>query len=93
MSLIVKDPGARIDLSVDWAAAYPEGQHLMASSWSVLPSEAGGVAVLAHAFGLTSASASVGGGIVGGSYRLTNRATLSDGQIDERSFDIRVEER
>jgi len=30
---------------------------------------------------------------VGRLYRLTNRVTLSDGQMDERSVTIRVEER
>ena len=38
-------------------------------------------------------SARLSGGIVGRVYRLTNRVTLSDGQVDERSVTMRVEER
>ena len=33
------------------------------------------------------------GGREGVSYRVTNRVTLSDGQIDERSLMVRVEQR
>jgi len=33
------------------------------------------------------------GGRVGQVYRLTNRGTLSDGQADDRSVTMRVEER
>lgn len=92
MTLMIKDPGARIDVSVDWGARYLDAANIIASSWTVAPDEAGGVTVAAHSFDLTRSAATLTGGIVGASYRLTNRATLSDGQIDERSFQIRVEE-
>lgn len=47
----------------------------------------------ATAFEAQRSSARLAGGIVGRLYRLTNRVTLSDGQMDERSVTIRVEER
>jgi hypothetical protein len=92
MTLMIKDPEARIDVSVDWGARYLNGQSVVASSWAVEPVEAGGIAIAAHSFDLTRSAATLTGGQVGASYRLTNRATLSDGQIDERSFLIRVEQ-
>lgn len=92
MTLMIKDPEARIDVSVDWGARYLDGQVLSASSWSVAPAEPGGIAIAAHSFAPLSATATLTGGAVGASYRVTNRAVLSDGQIDERSFEIRVEQ-
>ncbi|WP_443028026.1 phage fiber-tail adaptor protein [Sphingopyxis sp. Root1497] len=42
---------------------------------------------------LLRCAATLDGGEAGGVYRVTNRVTLSDGQIDERSLTLRVEER
>jgi hypothetical protein len=93
MAMIAKDPGTRIDFEFDWAAAYPDGQAVLASEWSVAPVEADGVAIAAAAHDLTQTTATLAGGIAGRVYRVTNRVTLSDGQIDERSAAVRVEER
>jgi hypothetical protein len=38
-------------------------------------------------------SATLTGGLAGRIYRITNRITLTDGQIDERSISLRVEAR
>lgn len=93
MTMMVKDPDSRIDFELDWAAAYPGGQAVTASVWTVIPDEAGGVAVAAAAHDLRQATVTLAGGVVGRVYRVTNRVTLSDGQIDERSMTVRVEER
>ncbi|MCI4589850.1 hypothetical protein MOK15_07070 [Sphingobium sp. BYY-5] len=92
MSLFVKDPQARIDHAIDWSA-YLAAQTLIASDWAVSPEEAGGVIVEATAFEAQRSSARLSGGVVGRLYRLTNHVILSDGQVDERSVTIRVEER
>ncbi len=92
MTLMIKDPEARIDVSVDWAARYLDDASVAASSWTVEPVEAGGIAIVGSSFDLSRTAATLTGGAVGASYRVTNRATLSDGQIDERSFQIRVEQ-
>ena len=92
MSLYAKDPEARIDHAIDWSA-YLAGQSIVASNWSVTPDEAGGVQVEADAHEAERTSARLSGGLVGRVYRVTNRVTLSDGQIDERSVTFRVEER
>jgi hypothetical protein len=93
MTMVVKDPDSRIDFEFDWAVAYPDGQAVTASVWTVAPGEAGGVAVAGAAHDLTRATATLAGGVAGRVYRVTNRVTLSDGQIDERSMTVRVEER
>jgi len=91
--MMVKDPGSRIDFEFDWAAAYPGGEAVVASDWTVLPDEIGGVAVAGAAHDLLQSTATLAGGIAGHVYRVTNRVTMSDGQIDERSMTVRVEER
>lgn len=93
MTLVVKDPGSRIDYEFDWGAAYPDGQAMVASEWIVAPGEVDGVAVVAAAHDLARATATLEGGAAGRVYRVTNRVTMSDGQIDERSMTVRVEER
>ena len=93
MTMMVKDPGSRIDFDFDWAATFPGGRTLAASHWTVAPAEAGGVAVAAASHGPARSTATLAGGIAGHVYRATNRVTMSDGQIDERSVAIRVEER
>lgn len=93
MTMMVKDPGTRIDFEFDWAAAYPGGQAVIASDWSVEPAEGGGVIVVGAAHDLLEVTVTLAGGIAGHVYRVTNRVTMSDGQIDERSMTMRVEER
>jgi hypothetical protein len=93
MTMMVKDPGTRIDFEIDWAAAYPDGQAIVASVWTVVPGEEGGLSIAGSAHDLTQATVTLAGGVAGHVYRVTNRVTMSDGQIDERSVAVRVEER
>jgi hypothetical protein len=92
MSLYLKDPGATVDHAIDWSA-YLAGQTILASSWAIAPDEAGGVSVANDAAEPTRTSVRLTGGRIGRLYRVSNRVTLSGGQVDERSFDMRVEER
>jgi hypothetical protein len=93
MSLVIKDPGARVDYAFDWSDAYPGGPVIVASGWTVVPAVADGVTVAAESRDLLRCAATLAGGVAGDVYRVTNRVTLSDGQIDERSIVLRVEER
>lgn len=93
MTLLLKDPAARLDYAVDWGADYLTDDLLIDSGWSVAPDEAGGVAVTADGHDATVASVTVGGGIAGRVYRLTNQVTTSCGRRDSRSITIRVERR
>lgn len=93
MAMAVKDPGTRVDFEFDWATAYPDGQAVATSLWTIVPDEAGGIAVDGAAHELAQTTVTLAGGVAGHVYRVTNRVTMSDGQIDERSMTVRVEER
>lgn len=94
MSYFLKDPGALVDYAFDWAAdGYLGAATIAASAWSVLPAEAGGVAEVSRTLAPTRTGVLVGGGVAGRVYRLSNRVTLSDGRVDERTLTLRVEER
>ncbi len=93
MPLILKDPDARLDYAFDWAETFAPHQMIAASAWQVVPDAAGGVVVLASGHDLLVARATLAGGQPGHVYRVANRVTASDGQIDERSLTVRVEQR
>src|SRR3546814_13674308 len=90
---MVKDPGTRIDFEFDWGAAYPGGQAVVASDWSVAPVEESGVTVVGGAHDLKEVTVTLAGGIAGRVYRVTNRVTMSDGKLDERSMPLSSAER
>lgn len=93
MAIFLKDPAAVVDYAVDWQSAYLAGQTISQSDWSVVPEEPGGIAIAVVATAAGRSVATLVGGQRGHSYRLTNRVTLSDGRSDERSLDVRVEDR
>ena len=93
MTLLLKDPQAALDYSVDWGREYLDGDALAASSWTVAPVEPGGVAVVASRFNLLIATAEVSGGVAGQLYRLTNHVVTASGHEDSRSIMLRVEPR
>ena len=93
MAIFLKDPAASIDYAIDWAVGYLDGQTIASSDWAVAPAEAGGVAVAATLTAPGRAGATLTGGMRGHLYRVTNRVILSDGRTDERTLDLRVEDR
>jgi len=90
MTVLLKDPNASLDYSVDWSTYLEAGETLAGSAWQIDP--AGALAYAAVSFGATSATATLSGGTVGHVYRVTNRVTTSLGRIDDRSFILRVED-
>ena len=52
MTLLLKDPEALLNYSVDWGADYLAGDVLTESSWTVSPAEAGGVSIISSRFNL-----------------------------------------
>ncbi len=93
MTLLLKDPEATLDYSVDWGAEYLTGDVLTESSWTVSPAEAGGVTIVGNQFDLLMSTVQVGGGIAGRIYRLTNHVVTAEGRDDSRSIVLRVEKR
>ena len=93
MTLLLKDPEATLDYSVDWGADYLAGDVLTESSWAVSPAEAGGVSIVSSRFDLLQSTVEVSGGIAGRIYRLTNHIVTAAGREDSRSIMLRVEKR
>lgn len=93
MSLVLKDPGAAIEYQFDWGSYYLSEQAILASEWAVDPVAADGIMVANASHDALISRATISGGRVGAVYRLTNRVTLTDGQIDERTITVRVEQR
>jgi hypothetical protein len=93
----VKDPGARVDYAVDWDAGYLTRNGvtltIAASAFSVTPVEPGGVTIASQSFTAGKTNVVLIGGIAGHLYQITNNITMSNGNTDERSLLIRVENR
>jgi hypothetical protein len=93
MTLLLKDPGAMLDYSVDWGRDYLDGDVLAQSSWTVSPTEPGGIVVAASQYDLLIATVEVSGGKPGTLYRLVNEVVTASGREDRRSIVLRVEQR
>ena len=93
MTLLLKEPSATLDYSVDWGADYLAGDALADSGWSIEPDEPGAVSVVSSDFDLLVSVVTVAGGVAGRIYRLTNHVTTAAGLQDSRSIMLRVEKR
>lgn len=93
MTLLLKDPEATLDYSVDWGCEYLAGDVLAASDWAISPVEEGGLVIVGNQFDLLAATVQVAGGKAGRIYRLTNHVVTVEGREDRRSIMIRVEKR
>jgi hypothetical protein len=93
MTLLLKDPDAVLDYSVDWGAEYLLGDLIAASEWTVDPDETGGVAVVGSDFDASTSVVKAAGGLAGRLYRLVNEVTMQSGRSDTRSVVLRVEKR
>lgn len=93
MTLLLKDPDAVLDYSIDWGSQYLSGDALADSSWAVSPVEPGGVAIIGSQFDLTNSTVQAGGGVSGRIYKLVNNVVLASGLNDSRSITLRVEKR
>lgn len=93
MSLILKDPIGSLDYAIDWGATYLRGDAIAESSWSVVPTETGGVTIDDAGSDIGTARVKVSGGRAGKTYRLLNQIATASGREDSRSILIRVEVR
>ena len=93
MSLLLKDPDAVLDYSIDWGAEYLCGDLLAESAWSVTPDEPCGVLVVGSQFDATTGTVKAAGGVPGRIYRLVNEVITASGRTDSRSIMLRVEKR
>src|SRR3954451_17010434 len=62
MTLLLKDPDAVLDYSVDWGSEYLTGDLIADSGWTVEPDEPGGVTIVGNDFDATTALVKAAGG-------------------------------
>lgn len=93
MSLFIKDPDSRVVYVMDWGAVHLGTHIIAASEWAIDPQHDGGLAVVDHGHDSRTTTMTLEGGRAGRVYDVTNRVTLSNGEIDERSLSFRVEQR
>lgn len=93
MAIFLKDPAATLDYAVDWQAVYLDGQSIIQSQWRIAPDAVDCMTVTDAGQVGGRTAVTLAGGQRGTLYRITNRVTLSDGRSDERSLDVRVEDR
>lgn len=93
MSYYLKDPGAVLDYAVNWGLQYLDSDTIATSSFTVDPVESGGAIVVSQDHDFQIATVTVGGGIAGRQYRVTNHVVLASGREDERMIVLRVEQR
>jgi len=101
LNTYVKDPNAVLDYSITWADqdgtndgsasddGYLQGDTISTSSWIA----DSGLTIASHTNTTTTATVWLSGGDAGGSYTVTNRIITAGGRTDDRSIEIKAEER
>lgn len=85
-----KRAGARITYAVAWSSGSLRDRAIVASGWTVVPEEPGGIAVVAAGLDERCARAALAGGRPGRSYRVRNTVVTSDGGRLSRDLAIGV---
>jgi hypothetical protein len=93
VSIFLKDPGSSLDHAVDWDSLYLDGRSISTSQWSVQPEAPGGLVLSQPRLIGGRTAIRLSGGQAGQVYRVVNRISLSDGNSDERTLTVRVEDR
>lgn len=86
--LVVKGPNETRDVPIDWSDDLPDGVTITGSTFT--PST--GLTVDSSTFNNTATAVRLTGGILGRRYTVRNRVSLSDGEVFEYEFRVRVKE-
>jgi len=84
-----KDPNALLDYTVDWSDWLTDADSISVSVW-VVPA---GLTNDHDSSTGTAATVWLSGGTLGHNYRITNRITTALGRVDERSFNVSIQDR
>lgn len=93
VTIFLKDPSATVDFAIDWSAGHGAGQTIDSAEWRVEPAGDGSITVDASRVEPDRTVATLSGGQRGCVYRISNAVLFSDGRRDERTLDLRVEDR
>jgi hypothetical protein len=100
MRIYPKDPEAKITYTVDWSKYLGSGRTIASHQWKVdgtaitgTPQTVDVLVVELEANDDTSATIQLSAGTLAQKYRITTRPTISDSDVDERSFFVVIEHR
>lgn len=86
----IKDPGAKLDYSVDWSEWLEDiGDTITTSTWVVTS----GITQTTTSNTTTTATIWLSGGTPGTIYQATNHIITAAGREDERTITVRVQDR
>lgn len=88
-ALFIKDPNAVLDYKIDWASWLATSETISTSTFTV----SAGITKDSESNTTTTATVWLSGGTAGTTYTATNRITTNQSRTDERTIEIRVEER
>lgn len=91
-STFVKDPNAKLDYGIDWSSWLRPGDGISASTWTVGGPD-GSLTTYDPAFTGTQTTVWLQGGTEDGTYLVTNHITTSAGREDDRTIEVRMEQR
>lgn len=89
MTLFVKDPDAVLDYRFDWSEWLEDAETIDTSTTTV----GTGLMKDSESSSTTTATIWLSGGTAGTTYTVANRISTSSGRTDERTIQIRVENR
>ena len=84
-----KDPQAVLDYGFDWSDWLASGEVISASIWAVET----GITKDSDTFDDTTTKIWLSGGTAGETYTVANKVTTDTGRVEERSFELIVENR
>lgn len=92
---IPKDPQAKLTYTFDWVEWLPEGTALSTVTYTLQSRANDPTPLIDHGSGIsgTKTYVTVSGGGAGKVYAITAQITLDNGNIDRRSFRVKVENR
>lgn len=91
MDTFLKDPNAVLDYTINWDDGYLEaGETISTSTWAVIPSTVGGVAIDSDTNDTTTATVTISAGKGGAWYLLENTVVTSEGRTEIRNVYVIV---
>jgi len=91
-SFIEKDPGAKLNYTIDWTDWMPESDTISTSTFTLQTISGDAAPLVNHTSSINvyKTSVTISGGTAGKIYRVTNTITLGSGLIDKRYFRLKV---
>lgn len=85
----IKDPGATLDYSFDWTDWLGASETITATSWTV----PAGLTKVSESRSDYISTCRISGGTLNTSYTVTCQITTNEGEIDQRSLQLVVQDR